>query len=206
MGTPERFFQVEKDYKSGIVNEKNLRNKQKAIFLDRDGTINKYVGFLTSENQFELLPGVTEAIRIINSLGYLCIVVTNQPVIARGEVTFEALDIIHNKMETLLGIDGAYIDGIYYCPHHPDKGFEGEVPELKIDCSCRKPKPGLILKAVNDFNIDLENSWMVGDSQADIQAGRNAGCKTALIGKNNYNQDLSVESLLEFTKMLENSI
>lgn len=196
MGTPDRYESVNKDFKKGIVKARNLKNKQKAIFLDRDGTINKYVGFLRSTEEFELLPGVIEAIKKINSNGYLAIVVTNQPVIARGEVSFEELHLIHNKMETELGKHGAYLDGIYFCPHHPHKGYEGEIPELKIDCECRKPKPGMLLQASEDFNIDLKESWMIGDSENDILSGRNAGCKTALIGKENYNQDLSEESLL----------
>jgi D-glycero-D-manno-heptose 1,7-bisphosphate phosphatase len=143
---------------------------------------------------------VAEAIRKINASGYLCIVVTNQPVIARGEVTVEELTEIHNKMETLLGLEAAYIDGIYYCPHHPHKGYDGEIPELKIDCDCRKPKPGLLNKAAKDFHIDLANSLMVGDSENDIQAGRNAGCKTCLAGSGEYGQDLTVNSLLEFVE------
>ena len=171
MGTPERFRAVEEDFKKGTVQAKNLKNKQKAIFLDRDGTINKYVGFLRKEDEFELIDGVAEAIRKINQSGYLAIVVTNQPVIARGEVTFEGLEIIHNKMETLLGMEGAYLDGIYFCPHHPHKGYEGEVPELKIECDCRKPKPGMLLKAAEYFNIDLSQSYMVGDGENDIKAG-----------------------------------
>lgn len=181
MGTPERYFSACNDYENGVVESKNLTRKQKAIFLDRDGTINKYVGFLRNINEFELIPGVTDAIKKINRSGYLAIVVTNQPVIARGEVTIEDLQEIHNKMETLLGMEGAYVDGLYYCPHHPHKGFEGEIPEFKIDCSCRKPKPGMLLKAANDFNIDLSESWMVGDGENDILAGKNAGCRIGYI-------------------------
>lgn len=189
MGTPERFHQVEADYKNGVVQAKNLHNKQKAIFLDRDGTINKYVGFLRVINEFELIDGVSEAIKMINQSGYLAIVVTNQPVIARGEVTWEELHEIHKKMETLLGKDGAYIDGIYICPHHPDKGFEGERPEYKFDCDCRKPKPGLLLQAAKDFNIDLSKSYMIGDSNRDFEAGKFAGCKeSVLVGKNCDNE------------------
>lgn len=198
MGTPERFDQVSRDFSSGVVTQKNLAYKQKAIFLDRDGTINKYVGFLTDINDFELLPGAAEAIQAINESGYLVIVITNQPVVARGEVTFDQLQEIHHKMETLLGQKGAYLDGIYFCPHHPDRGFEGEIPELKIDCECRKPKPGLILKAADDFNIDLEQSWMVGDGKNDILAGKNAGCRTALVGSEDFGQDMTVNSLMEF--------
>ena len=195
MGTPERYEAVCRDYKAGRVSAKNLKNKQKAIFLDRDGTINKYVGFLRNIDEFELTDGAAEAIRLINERGYLAIVVTNQPVIARGEVSFEELDAIHNKMETLLGAEGAYIDAIYYCPHHPHKGYEGEVTELKIDCDCRKPKPGMLLKAAQDFNIDLSQSWMIGDGENDVKAGQNAGCKTALIGSEGYGQDITADSL-----------
>lgn len=181
MGTPDRFHQVEADYKNGVVQAKNLRNKQKAIFLDRDGTINKYVGFLRNIDDFVLIDGVSEAIKLINQSGYLAIVVTNQPVIARGEVTWDELHEIHKKMETLLGKDGAYIDGIYICPHHPDKGFEGERPEYKFDCDCRKPKPGLLLQAAKDFNIDLSQSIMIGDNENDVKAGENAGCIQSIL-------------------------
>lgn len=183
MGTPDRYYSVCKDFEKGVVQAKNLRNKQKAIFLDRDGTINKYVGFLRNIDEFELLPGVSEAIRMINASGYLAVVVTNQPVIARGEVSFEELDNIHCKMETLLGKDGAYIDGIYFCPHHPHKGYEGEIPELKIECDCRKPKPGMLLKASEELNIDLKASYMIGDSDSDVQAGEAAGCNSIKINE-----------------------
>lgn len=198
MGTPERYEAVCKDFENGTVQAKNLKNKQKAIFIDRDGTINKYVGFLRNIDEFELLPGVAEAIKKINASGYLAIVATNQPVVARGEVTFDQLDEIHNKMETLLGQESAYLDAIYFCPHHPDKGFEGDVPELKIDCDCRKPKPGMLLKAAEDFNIDLSASWMIGDGKYDISAGKNAGCHTALIGNEDFGQEMTVDSLLDF--------
>ena len=183
MGTPDRYYLVEDNFLNGIVERKNLRNKQIAVFLDRDGTINKSNGFIRKPDDFELLPGVASAIRRLNESGYLVIVATNQPVIARGETTVEGLNEIHNKMETLLGNEGAYVDGIYYCPHHPHKGYEGEVPELKIECDCRKPKPGLLLKAAEDFNIDLEKSYMIGDTDNDVLAGINAGCSTILLGE-----------------------
>lgn len=198
MGTPDRYYSVCEDYKEGRVQGKNLKNKQKAIFLDRDGVINKYIGFLRNIDDFELIEGVSDAIKKINKSGYLAIVITNQPVIARGEVTISQLNEIHNKMETLLGQQGAYLDGLYYCPHHPDRGYEGEVSEFKIDCECRKPKPGMLFKAAKDFNINLSQSWMIGDSDNDIKAGIAAGCKTALIGKKNYKQDITVQSLLQF--------
>lgn len=202
MGTTDRYEAVCKDFSDGIVAGKNLKRKQKAIFLDRDGTINRYVGFLKSLDKFELLPGVAEAIKKINSKGYLAIVVTNQPVIARGEVSWNELHEIHNKMETLLGLEGAYLDGIYFCPHHPHKGYEGEISDLKFNCDCRKPKAGMLLQATEDFNIDLSQSWIIGDGQNDINAGQNAGCKTALIGEGEFGQDKTAASLLEIVNII----
>lgn len=183
MGTPDRYLSVIDDIQSGKVIAKNLSNKQRAVFLDRDGTINRYVGFLTDIDKFELIENVAAAIKKINESGYLAIVVSNQPIIARGEVDFEELNEIHNKMETLLGADGAYLDAIYFCPHHPHKGYEGERPEYKIECDCRKPKAGMLFQAAQEFNIDLAQSWMIGDSESDILCGKNAGCKTAYIGQ-----------------------
>ena len=112
------------------------------------------------------------------------------------------MQLIHNRLETLLGNSGAYLDGIYYCPHHPDKGFEGEIVDLKIECDCRKPKPGMLMKAAKDFNIDLKESWMIGDSENDILAGKNAGCNTALIGTSNFGQTLNVSSLNDFVSKI----
>lgn len=200
MGTPERYEAVCRDFREGKVQARNLNNLQKAVFLDRDGTINRYIGFLCKEDEFELLPGVAEAIGKINASGYLAVVVTNQPVIARGEVTVSELHNIHNKMETLLGYKGVFVDAIYYCPHHPHRGYEGEVPELKIECECRKPKPGMLLQAAQDLNIDLSASWMVGDGENDIKAGLAAGCKTALIGEGDFSQDMTVLSVAEFAE------
>ena len=201
MGTPDRFYAVSEEFKKGIVANKSLINKQKAIFLDRDGTINKYVGFLKNIDDFKLLPGVSEAIKKINASGYLAIVITNQPVIARGEVSFAELDEIHNKMETLLGNDGAYLDAIYFCPHHPHKGYEGEIPELKFGCGCRKPKPGLLIKAAEDFNIDLSKSWMIGDGENDVLAGKAAGCQTVLLS-NEHCDTMTCANLFDAVKLI----
>ena len=197
MGTPERYAAVCRDYKSGLIHARNLMRKQKAVFLDRDGTINRYVGFLRSPEQFELLDGTADAIRMINHSSFLAIVATNQPVIARGEVTWEGLGEIHKKMQTLLGNNGAYLDAVYICPHHPHSGYEGEIRELKIDCDCRKPKPGMLVKAAEDYNIDLSASWMIGDSENDILAGKAAGCRTILLGCGDYGQDITADSLPE---------
>lgn len=205
MGTPERYEQVSRDFKSGTVTAKNLKNKQKAIFMDRDGTINVYKGFLRRIDDFELIDGTADAVKMINNSGYLAVVATNQPVIARGEVTVPELEMIHQKMETLLGQEGAYIDGLYYCPHHPDKGFKGEIKELKIECDCRKPKPGMLLQAADDFNIDLTNSWMIGDGNNDVLAGNNAGCHTALISSiEDCGQDISAVTLKEALERILN--
>ena len=201
MGTPERYEMVQRDIRSGLVSARNLSNPQKAVFLDRDGTINKYVGFLRSTEQMELLPQAAQAIRKLNEAGWLVILATNQPVIARGEVSEEELTEIHNKLETLLGKEGAYVDAIYYCPHHPDKGFAGERPEYKIECSCRKPKPGLLFRAAQDYHIDLKKSWMVGDSAADMGAGKAAGCKTAGV-YGEKSGDESFATLAEFAAFL----
>ena len=204
MGTPERYHDVCRDFSSGLVHKRNLLHKQKAIFLDRDGTLNRYVGFLRNIDEFELLPGAAEAVALINASGYLAVVITNQPVIARGEVSEEELRQIHNKMETLLGLEGAYLDGIYVCPHHPEHGFAGERPELKIVCECRKPKPGLLLQAASDLNIDLASSWMIGDSESDLLAGRAAGCKVALLTREpqNMKADVACQSVLAFAQHL----
>ena len=212
MGTPERYDSVNNDYANGLCEKRNLSHKQKAIFLDRDGTINVHIPFLVNKEDFKLIDGVSEAIKLINGSEYLCIVVTNQPIIARGESTVENLNEIHKRMETLLGKDGAYIDGLYYCPHHPDKGFEGEIPELKINCDCRKPKTGMLLQAAKDYNIDLSKSIMIGDTTLDIKMAENAGMKSILVltgeaGKDNkYNASANIvaDNLLTAIKMILN--
>lgn len=205
MGTPERLKIVEADLKNGIVLSKHRNHMQKAIFLDRDGTINKYKGYITNPDDIELLPGVAEAISKFNRSGYLSVIITNQPIIARGDSSFENLEKIHNRLETVLGEKGAYVDAIYYCPHHPNKGFENEVAELKFDCDCRKPKPGLILQAAKEYNIDLTKSYMVGDSVIDILAAQNAGCIPVLLTDNIIGDDstLKYRSLYDFSESLK---
>ncbi len=181
VGTPERLRATELDISNGIVHAKNLDLPQKAIFLDRDGTINKYVGLVSKTEQFELENSAAKAIAAINRSQYLAIVITNQPVVARGMCGIKDVEEIHNKMETLLGKEGAYVDAIKFCPHHPDKGYPEENPAYKIACECRKPKPGMILDAAKQFNIDLAESWTIGDSTMDIQTGANAGTHTILL-------------------------
>lgn len=176
MGTPDRYESVCNDVMSGKVASLNRANKRKAVFLDRDGVVNYEIDLLHKAEDLKLIPGAAEAIRLINKQGYLAIIITNQPVIARNLCSLEELDLIHSKLETLLGKEGAYLDGIFFCPHHPDKGYPEERVEYKIECECRKPKPGMILEAAKKFNIDLRKSIMIGDRKNDILAGEAAGC------------------------------
>lgn len=178
MGTPDRLDQVEKDVLSGKVSRRNLNQPQVAIFLDRDGVLNIDTDLIHRPEDLELYPYTAECIREINKTDYLAVVTTNQSVIARNLTTIQGLGEIHKKMETELGEAGAKLDDIRYCPHHPDKGFEGENVAYKIECHCRKPKPGMLTDAARNFNIDLERSWMIGDSERDTLAGRAAGCTT----------------------------
>lgn len=180
-GTISRYYEVCKEQQLGIWVQRSLKNKQKCVFLDRDGTINKFCGLLSREEQFELEEGVAEAIRLLNSSEYLAIVITNQPVVARGMCGMGDVERIHKKMQTLLGEQGAYLDDIAFCPHHPDKGFPEENPCYKIPCNCRKPATGMIQEMKKKYNIDMSNSYMIGDSTVDIQTGKNAGIKTILL-------------------------
>ncbi len=178
MGTPSRWEEVENDYQSGKITRAGYEFPQKAIFLDRDGVINVEQSYIHLPEDMTLYPFTAEAVKKINLSEYLSVVVTNQSVIARNLCTIEELENIHNKMETDLGSENAYLDAIYYCPHHPDKGYPEENAEYKIDCNCRKPKTGMFEDAARDFHIDLKQSYMIGDSERDVQAGKNAGCTT----------------------------
>jgi histidinol-phosphate phosphatase family protein len=189
MGTPERLLKVEHDQASGMVHRKSGREPRPAVFIDRDGTINVEKGHLSRAGDFELLPGVAKAIRRLNQRGILAIVITNQPVIARGEASFADVERIHARMETLLAADRAFVDAVILCPHHPDKGFEGERSELKIACGCRKPATGMIDQACSIFSIDRERSWFIGDTTMDIECARQAGVRSVLVKTGNAGRD-----------------
>lgn len=181
-----------------------MPTQNKAIFLDRDGVINKEVNYLSDPEEFELLEGTVEALKIMKHQGYLLIVITNQSGLARGYFSEETLNDIHTKMKRLLNDGGVELDDIFYCPHHPE--FTGE-------CSCRKPKPGMLLEAKEKYEIDLSRSYMVGDTLSDIKAGKNAGCKTVFVLTGHGSEreekidtvgpDYIYPNLLEFAKSIE---
>lgn len=181
IGTPQRYRRVLADYLDGRCARLRLDHPRRCVFLDRDGTINAYVPFLRDPDEFSLLPGVAEAVRLLNDRDWLCVVTTNQPQLARGELTAEGLAEIHRKMEHALGLEHAKLDATYYCPHHPDRGFPGEVRALKIDCDCRKPGPGMFRTAAERFNIDLAASYVVGDSTLDVAAAKTIGARSILV-------------------------
>jgi D-glycero-D-manno-heptose 1,7-bisphosphate phosphatase len=189
----------------------------RAVFLDRDGVINEIVYFPDmgmpdsplNPRQFKLLPGVAEAIRIFNSLGLKVIVASNQPAIAKGKMTPELFEQIRIKMRTALEKKGARIDGEYYCLHHP----QAKLVEYKVNCNCRKPKPGLILRASEDFGLELTQCYAIGDSLTDVEAGKAVGCMTFLIGNSkcdlcklleekNVKPDYIVPSLLHASRII----
>ena len=181
IGTPARYDKISAQFAAGIVQRSSLATPQRAVFLDRDGTLVPDMDCLRNADALELLPGVAEALHELNLQGWRTVVVTNQPVIAKGFCDEAELQKIHNKLESLLGREHAFIDRIYFCPHHPEKGFPGERPELKIDCDCRKPKTGMIQKAAAELNIDLKQSWLIGDTTTDMQTAKNAGLKSILV-------------------------
>lgn len=209
-GTTDRFYDVQKAQETGVWTRKNLSNMQKCFFLDRDGTINRYNGLVSSEDGLELEPCAAEAVRLINESGYLAIVVTNQPVAARGMCSVADIRRIHRKLVSLLGERGAYLDDIIFCPHHPDKGYPEENPEYKIVCNCRKPAVGMIDEMTDKYHIDCAHSYMIGDSTVDVQTGINAGLHTVLVhtgmagkdGKYNVKAELEAEDLLEAVKKI----
>lgn len=179
----------------------------KAVFLDRDGVINREVDVLRNIKQLKLLPGAARAVEKINKLGFLAIIITNQPVIARGWLTEKEVDEVHAVLIKRLGQKNAKIDAIYYCPHHPNANLK----KYRIKCSCRKPGTGLIKKAVKELKINLKESFMVGDRTADILAGKRVGLKTILVktgyagkdGKHKVKPDFTAINLLKAADVIK---
>lgn len=196
-GTVERLRVVEQEVQSGYAAARNLRNGQKCLFLDRDGTVNVKNGLVDTEDKLFLEECAVDAIRKINQSGYLAILVTNQPVVAKGMCTMEEVRNIHRKLTTLLGEGGAFLDDIAFCPHHPDKGFPGERPEYKFDCDCRKPHIGLLTRFVERYHIDLSQSWMIGDTTRDMLTGNHAGTHTALVQTGDAGKDGKYQAKVE---------
>lgn len=209
-GTPERFRAVSEEQKKGVWSSRNLENMQKCLFLDRDGTVNQYKGLISDPDELELEENAAEAVKLINASGYLVIVVTNQPVVARGMCDIDMVEKIHRKLGVLLGEKGAYLDDIIFCPHHPDRGYPGENAEYKVKCGCRKPLTGMIDQMVRKYHIDKRQSYVIGDTTTDIQLGKNAGIKTILVhtgqagmdGKYEIHADLEAEDLLEAVRKI----
>lgn len=200
LGTPARLAKVEQALRSGVLHRASLSVKQKAVFVDRDGTLNVKRGFIAAPEQLDLIPGVGEAIRKLNQHEFRVAVITNQPVVARGECTFEQLRHIHDKLETLLGYEGAFVDGLFLCPHHPDSGFAGEIKALKVDCDCRKPKTGLVDKAVEQLNIDRARSWYVGDTTRDIETAKRSGVGSILVRTGEAGRDRKYPAIPDFVR------
>jgi histidinol-phosphate phosphatase family protein len=182
-GTPERLDKVSRDFASGKIARSVFCRPAPAVFLDRDGTLNREAGYVRTTDQLELFHDAAHAVRRLNEMEMCTVLITNQPVVARGECTERELKVIHNKLESELGAEGAYLDAIYYCPHHPDSGFSGERKELKFECSCRKPRIGMIQKAAEDLNLKLSSSWLIGDSDRDMEAANRAGLRSILISR-----------------------
>ncbi len=160
-----------------MTSKKGSTTPKPAVFLDRDGTINEQMGYINHTCRFHLLPGAAEAIKRLNDAGIPVVVISNQSGLARGYFPEELLLAVHEKMKRLLAEQGAHVDGIYYCPHHP----EAKKKEFREVCSCRKPKPGLILQAAEEMNLAPEQSFVVGDRWSDIKTAANCGARSILV-------------------------
>jgi len=179
----------------------------KAVFLDRDGTINKDVNYLNHPDQVELIAGSAEAVKLLNDNGFMVVVITNQSGVARGIIDEEKLPLIKDRLRSLLKESGAKIDGYYYCPHYP----EGKIKKYAIKCDCRKPQPGMLKSAAEDLDIDLGKSYVVGDKICDVELGRNGGA-VAIMVKTGYgaaeaakcdpSPDYTAEDLLDAAKWI----
>jgi histidinol-phosphate phosphatase family protein len=181
IGTPARLLRAEADWSAGKINLEASSRSRPTVFLDRDGTLNVEKGHLRTPEELEIFPEVAPALRLLRQSGFSLVVLTNQPVIARNEATEADVAAIHRRLEWELGKEGAYLDAIYVCPHHPDRGFPRERAELKMHCDCRKPGIGLFEQACRDLRVDVAKSWMVGDQARDIEMARRAGLRSVLV-------------------------
>jgi D-glycero-D-manno-heptose 1,7-bisphosphate phosphatase len=185
--------------------------KRRAVFMDRDGTISEEIGYVNHPSRYRVFPYSAEAVRLLNEAGWLAILVTNQAGVARGYFTEDLIGATHDLLRQEMERGGARLDAIYYCAHHPSVGD----PPYRIDCDCRKPKPGLIRRAAADFPLDLARSWMIGDRYSDIELARNAGLRSAFVmsgygrGEWEYQRsawkhepDLVAEDLLEAVRKI----
>jgi D-glycero-D-manno-heptose 1,7-bisphosphate phosphatase len=185
--------------------------KRRAVFIDRDGTISEEVGYVNHPSRYRVFPYSAEAVRTLNEAGWLAILVTNQAGVARGYFAEEMIGNVHKLLAQELERGGARLDAIYYCPHHPSVG---DAP-YRLDCDCRKPRPGLIRRAAEDFEIDLAQSWMVGDRYGDTELAHNAGVRAAFVlsgyGRGEYEfqrgawrrePDLVAEDLLDAVRRI----
>lgn len=184
MGTRKRYFQVLRDLKNKKIDFKFKKKNNYAIFLDRDGVLNKEKKNYKYSDPTKLYPGVVKSLQKINKSNYLSIVITNQPAIAKGFVSKEYVINSHRKLQTYLGDRNVYLNDIFFCPHHPHKGYKGENKKYKIVCNCRKPKIGLLLKAKKNYDINLKKSFFIGNSEVDYKAALKSKIKPYIINNN----------------------
>ncbi len=182
-GTPKRINLIKKHMKTRKFINGNINKKLPAIFLDRDGVINKEYSNKNYQNPMEINEGAISAVKKINENGFLSVIITNQPAIAKGIITLDKLRRDHKKLEYQFGLKGAYFDRIYFCPFHPEKGFKGEVKKYKRKSTWRKPDNGMFLQAIKDLNIDVKKSFMIGNSSADYYSAKKTGIKCLMVGK-----------------------
>ncbi len=207
MGTADRLGEIGKDLRSGRPARLSKDSQRPAVFMDRDGTLVKKVNLLHKPEDLELYPFAGSALKKLNRSEFLSILVTNQPVVARNLCGIDEVCAIHNKMETLLGKESAYFDDIFFCAHHPDRGYPEENVHFKIDCDCRKPKTGMITKAAEKHNIDMNSSWFIGDTTVDIMTGINAGLRTVLVRTGDGGRDARWRATPDFVfDDLENAV